>query len=137
MPVIGFVNVGSPQSFSRQLSAFLRGLSEAGYVDGRNVTIEYRWAEGRSDLLPAMVADLVQRQVSVIVANTPGTRRLYGLACESIANAVLLASGGVPQTRWSVRCEGFLSHYGVAKLDNSTLVATVTELKHKLDANTH
>ena len=72
IPVIGFVNVTSPQSYSRQLSAFLRGLSEAGYVDGRNVRIEYRWAEGRSDLLPAMVADLVQRQVAVIVANTPG-----------------------------------------------------------------
>src|SRR3974390_701763 len=70
IPVIGFVNVTSPQSYSRQLSAFLRGLSESGYVDGRNVRIEYRWAEGRSDLLPAMVADLVQRQVAVIAATT-------------------------------------------------------------------
>ena len=91
MPVIGFVNVTSPQSYSRQLSAFLRGLSEAGYVDGRNVTIEYRWAEGRSDRLPAMVADLVQRQVSVIVANTPGT--LVAKAATSTIPIVFTTAG--------------------------------------------
>ena len=49
MPVIGFVNAASPQSYARQLSAFLKGLSEAGYVDGQNVVIEYLWAEGRND----------------------------------------------------------------------------------------
>ena len=84
IPVIGFVNVTSPQSYSRQLSAFLRGLSEAGYVDGRNVRIEYRWAEGRSDLLPAMVADLVQRQVAVIAATTTPAALAVKAATKSI-----------------------------------------------------
>src|SRR6516165_7906961 len=68
VPVIGFVNPSSAQSFARPLSAFLKGLGETGYVEGRNVAIEYRWAEDRNDRLPAMVADLVRRQVSVIAA---------------------------------------------------------------------
>ena len=59
IPVIGFVNAASPQGYALQLSAFLKGLSETGYVDGRNVVIEYLWAEGRTDRLPAMVADLI------------------------------------------------------------------------------
>ena len=53
MPVIGFLNAASAQSYTRQLAAFLKGLGEAGYVDGQNVAIEYRWAEGQNDRLPA------------------------------------------------------------------------------------
>jgi len=70
MPVIGFVSVASAKDFTPLLSAFLKGLSEAGYVDGRNVSIEYRWAEGRADRLPAMVTDLIDRRVAVIAATT-------------------------------------------------------------------
>ena len=70
MPVIGFVSAASPQGFERALSAFLKGLEETGYVDGHNVAIEYRWAEGRNDRLPSLVADLVRRKVNVIAAPT-------------------------------------------------------------------
>jgi hypothetical protein len=56
--VVGFINAASAQSFAPQLAAFLSGLDEIGYVDGRNVTIEYRWAEGRNDRLPSMAVSV-------------------------------------------------------------------------------
>jgi putative ABC transport system substrate-binding protein len=68
MPVIGFLNAGSPGPFRQQIAAFHEGLKESGYVEGQNVAVEYRWAEGQYDRLPALTADLVRRQVSVIVA---------------------------------------------------------------------
>jgi len=67
-PVIGLLSSESPELWKDRLDAFRKGLGEAGYVEGQNVTIEYRWAEGRYDRLPALAADLVRQQVSVIVA---------------------------------------------------------------------
>jgi ABC-type uncharacterized transport system substrate-binding protein len=70
MPVIGFLNVASPQGYAGPLSAFLKGLGETGYVDGQNVAIEFRWAEGRSDRLPTMAAELAHSQVAVVAATS-------------------------------------------------------------------
>jgi putative ABC transport system substrate-binding protein len=69
MPVIGFLNSASPGPYP-PLSAFLKGLNDRGFVEGRNVAIEYRWAEGHYERLPALIADLVQRNVSVIAATS-------------------------------------------------------------------
>jgi putative ABC transport system substrate-binding protein len=75
LPVIGFVNGSSPDASLRFAAAFRKGLGEVGYVDGQNVTVEYHWLEGRYDLLPALMGDLVRRQVAVIAtpASTPAT----------------------------------------------------------------
>jgi ABC-type uncharacterized transport system substrate-binding protein len=69
-PVIGFLNGTSPEGYRRFLSAFHSGLNETGYVQDRNIEVEYRWAEGHYERLPALAADLVRRQVAVIVATS-------------------------------------------------------------------
>jgi putative ABC transport system substrate-binding protein len=71
MPVIGFLNAGSAGPFRQQIAAFREGLKESGFVEGQNVAVEYRWAEGQYERLPALAADLVRRQVSVIVTSGP------------------------------------------------------------------
>jgi putative ABC transport system substrate-binding protein len=74
MPVIGFLHSESPGPYAIHLRAFRQGLSETGHVEGRNVAIEYRWAESQYDRLPALAADLVRRRVTVITANGPAVQ---------------------------------------------------------------
>src|SRR5437773_605666 len=69
IPFIGFLNSGSPNERAHLVEAFRQGLKEGGYVDGRDVAIEYRWAEGRYDRLPRLANELVDRKVAVIVAS--------------------------------------------------------------------
>ena len=71
LPVVGFVNSGSPDTFAREVAAFRKGLNEIGYVEGQNVKVEYHWLEGQYDRQPALMADLVSRRVAVIA--TPGS----------------------------------------------------------------
>ena len=71
MPLIGFMSSVSPEELENFVAAFRQGLSELGYVEGRNVAIEYRWARGNNDRLPGFAADLVRRRVDVIA--TPGS----------------------------------------------------------------
>src|SRR5262245_50391693 len=68
LPVVGYLNFGSPESDASKLTGVRRGLNQTGYVEGRNFVIEYRWAGNQVDRLPALAADLVQLQVTVIVA---------------------------------------------------------------------
>src|SRR5215475_3460698 len=71
MPVIGFLNSSSAGAYEARVDAFRQGLSETGYVEGRTVAIEYRWANNQTNLLPAMADVLVRRKVAVIIANGP------------------------------------------------------------------
>src|SRR6476620_12757426 len=71
MPVVGFLSSGSPDAYTHLLTAFRQGLAETGYVEGQNAAIEFRWAKGQFDRLPAIASELVQRRVAVIA--TTGT----------------------------------------------------------------
>jgi putative tryptophan/tyrosine transport system substrate-binding protein len=102
MPVVGYLGPESPQTFASRVSAFRDGLAQAGYVEGRNVAIEFRWAEGHYDRLSALAADLVDRQVALLVA--PGGAPVALAAKSATATIpIVFEMGGDPVALGVVR----------------------------------
>jgi len=95
VPVIGFLNSTSPEGYPHVIAAFRQGLKQAGYVEGENVRIEYRWAHGRNDSLPALAAELVQSRVSVIAATGGDTSALAAKSATTTI-PIVFNSGGDP-----------------------------------------
>ena len=134
MPVVGILNPNTPDVFTRNMGTFLAGLKDAGYVEGQNVAVEYRWAEGRNERLPALAADLVRRQVKVIV---PGGGPAALAAKAATTTIPIVFQAGLDPVRIGLvsnlnRPGGNIT--GVTNV-STTLAAKRIELLHKLTPN--
>src|SRR6516164_1371235 len=92
---VGFLNSASPQPFANYVAGFRAGLKETGYIDGQNVTIEFRWAEGHYDRLPEMAADLVRHKVAVLVS-TGGTPSVLAAKAATTTIPIVFTTGVDP-----------------------------------------
>src|SRR5579863_5119613 len=95
IPVVGFLHASSQRETAKRLGAFHKGLNETGFVDGQNITIEYRWADGDADRLPEMAADLVRRQVALIATPGSGTAAVAAKAVTA-SIPIVFATGADP-----------------------------------------
>ena len=130
LPVIGFLNSASPAPYAPMVAAFHQGLKETGHIEGQNVAIEYRWANAQYDRVPAMAADLADRRVAVIVANTPGVQ---AVKAATTTIPIVFTTGGDPMQLGLVAS---LSRPGGNVTGVTTLNVEVTpkrlELAHEL-----
>jgi putative ABC transport system substrate-binding protein len=134
-PVIGFLSDATPETFARSLMGFRRGLSEVGFNEDRNLTIEYRWARGHYDMVPDLATDLVRRQVAVIVTSgSENVTRAAMAATTAIPIVAMLA--GDPVKRGLVasvnRPGGNVTVVSLFTFSNNALVAKRVELAHQL-----
>jgi len=125
MPVIGYLELGTPESNVNQLTAFRKGLSETGFVEGSNVTIEYRWANNDNNRLAALVTDLVSRGVAVIAA-TGGIgreREIVALITTGLMNKQAAAKLGVSEVTVKVHRHNAMQKLGARSLADLVRIA--------------
>jgi len=135
VPVVGFLSDVTPESFARSLAGFRRGLSEARFTEGQNVTIEYRWARGHYDIVPDLVADLVRRPVAVIVTSGSESVTRAAMAATKTIPIVAMVAGD-PVKRGLVtsinRPGGNVTVVSLFTFTNNALIAKRVELAHQL-----